>query len=112
MKNLANIMKIKEKHINRIMNIINNQNKKNNSIFPKIPEKIKENKQIYKYPAHVIFLNDSIIKIFTKEYISSLIKNKFKESNDDKYLIEYFSQIFMDLEIKKEFIFFILYYYY
>ena len=86
----------------RIMNLINIQNKKKNSIFSKSPEKIKETRPINKCAIHSIFLNESMIKIFTKEYISSLIKTKFKEFNNTNYFIELCSNIFMNFKMRYE----------
>ena len=86
----------------RIMNIIHNQNRKNNSIFSKISnDLIKENKIINKCVVQELFTSESMIKIFTKEYISLLTKSKFKDNNINNFL-EIFSKICKDSNLRLE----------
>ena len=86
-----------------IMNIIYIEERKKNSIFSKISyDLIKENKIINKCVVQEIFQNDLMIKIFTKEYISSLIKNQFYEFNKIKYFIDLCAKIFIDSKLSQD----------
>ena len=82
----------------KIMNNIYLQNKKKNSIFIKDS---KENK-ICKCAVHKIFLSEVMVKYLSKEKISLLIKNKFKEFKNIKSFIDFCSNIFVDSELRHE----------
>ena len=87
----------------RIMNNIYIQirNKKKNIIFSIISSEKKSNK-VFRCSIHEIFLSEVMIKIFTREYISSLIKNKFKDFKNTQYFIELCGNIFKDFNLRYE----------
>jgi len=87
----------------RIMNIIYIQikNKKKNIIFSMISSEKKSNK-VFRCSIHEIFLSEVMIKIFNREYISSLIKNKFKDFKSTQYFIELSGNIFKDFNLRYE----------
>ena len=89
----------------RIMNNIYTQNRYKKKIpFFSInqSDRMKDNKNIYKCPVHILFLSEVYVKIFTKEYIASLIKNKFKEFNNINYFIKICSKICIDFNLRQE----------
>ena len=87
----------------KLMNNIYIQMRKKNSFFSIISnEKIKSNKISFKCALHEVFLSEVMIKTFNKEYISSLVKNKFKEFNNTKLFIEICGKICIDFDLRYE----------
>ena len=87
----------------RIMNNIYIQirNKKKSIILSMISSE-KKSCKAFRCSVHQIFFSEVMIKIFTREYISSLIKSKFKDFRNTQYFIELSGNIFKDFDLRYE----------